>query len=59
MRGLIFGDVTVPSPPGIAAPSQRHIITMVSLTLYNLALIRAGFSMKDPVHQGPGQSTPK
>jgi hypothetical protein len=32
---------------------------MISLTSDKLTLIRAGFSIKDPVHQGPRRSTPK
>jgi hypothetical protein len=30
---------------------------MITLTLNKLALVKAGFSMRDPVHQGPRQST--
>jgi hypothetical protein len=33
------------------------IIAMISLTLDKFALVKAGFSIINPVHQGPGQST--
>jgi hypothetical protein len=32
---------------------------MITLTLDKLTLVNAGFSVKDPVHQGPGRSTPR
>jgi hypothetical protein len=32
---------------------------MITLTLDKLTPIKAGFSVKDPVYQGPEQSTPR
>jgi hypothetical protein len=34
------------------------IIALITLTLDKHALVKAGFSMKESVHQGPGRSTP-
>jgi hypothetical protein len=36
-----------------------HIIATITLTQIKHALINAGFSTKDSVQQGPGQSTPR
>jgi hypothetical protein len=33
---------------------RTFIFTMITVTLDKLDPIRAGFSIKDPVHQGPG-----
>jgi hypothetical protein len=38
---------------------RTRIIAMITLTLEKLALVKAGFSTKDSVHQGPGQLTQK
>jgi hypothetical protein len=38
---------------------KTHIIVIIILTSDKLISIRAEFSMKDPVHQGPEWSTPK
>jgi hypothetical protein len=35
-----------------------RIITMITLTLDKVTPVKAGFSVKDPVHQGPEWSTP-
>jgi hypothetical protein len=32
---------------------------MITLTSDKFTLVKAGFSIRDPVHQGPGQSTPR
>jgi hypothetical protein len=37
---------------------RTHIITMITLTLNKLALVKADFFIKAPVHHGPGQATP-
>jgi hypothetical protein len=36
-----------------------HIIAMISLISDKLTLVKAGFSIKDSVHQGPKQSNTK
>jgi hypothetical protein len=35
------------------------IITMITLTSDKFALVKEGFSIRDPVYLGPGQSTPE
>jgi hypothetical protein len=32
---------------------------MITLILDKFALVKVGFSIRDPVHQGPGRSTPR
>jgi hypothetical protein len=39
--------------------TRTLIITMATLTSDKLTTIMAGFSMKGPIHQVPGRSTPK
>jgi hypothetical protein len=36
---------------------RTRIISMITLTLGKFALVKADFSIRDPVHQGPGLST--
>jgi hypothetical protein len=35
------------------------IIVMITLTSDKFALVKAGFSIRDPVHQEPWRSTPR
>jgi hypothetical protein len=32
---------------------------MITLTLDKFVLVKAGFSIRDPIHEGLGRSTPK
>jgi hypothetical protein len=39
--------------------TRIRIIIMITLILDKFALVKVGFSIRDPVHQGPGRSTPR